>query len=542
MKPPPSQRNPSPLKSLASRHGLKTYFPGEVLEEVDTLIASPGLHDPQLDDLEDLPFVTIDNPDSRDLDQALFIQRAPNGFSVSYALADAAFYVRSGTALFEEAVHRGSSYYLPGMAIPMLPRALSEGLISLNPDEIRRSLVFVMTLDEDGRCRTTDIVRARIRSRRKLSYARVQRSWDDPAGAGFRGEPFDESLGLLGTVGRLRMLDAHSRHVVDYHRLETRIRFTRQGVPHITTRVRFEVERCNEQISLMCNIEGAKILKMGLGIEYLQPIFRVHPAPTEEHLDRFKRQMAALAQLHGLDPRRWAWKGPDQPLAQYLEALPRRARPRLAAAIERQAILTNRRSIFTSDPGAHHGIGAPVYARFSSPMREIVGIFTHKEALELINGPASADPTEADLILRNRVVEAGNRSKSLQRRLEKETEQLVLDQLFEDEIQLAPEDRPSRRGTVMGMKGHLIYIRLDDPPIEVKIHLSDLNRHSGSQWRLDPHRIEVQPPNGTGLRLMRMGGAVDLRLDGHDEKRRRWLLVPVQPGLLTSFRREVPKT
>ena len=79
----------------------------------------------------------------------------------------------------------------------------------------------------------------------------------------------------------------------------------------------------------------------------------------------------------------------------------------------------------------------------------------------------------------------------------------------------------------MGMKGHLIYVRLDDPPIEVKIHLSDLDRHSGSQWRLDPPRVEVQPPNGTGLRPMRMGAAVDLRLEGHDEKRRRWLLVPV---------------
>lgn len=517
------------LSKRAADLGLTQRFPDEVEREVAALNAAPGLDDPRLDDLEDLPFVTIDNEDSRDLDQALFIRKDPQGFQVYYALADAAFYVRPGSALFEEAVQRGSSYYLPGRSIPMLPRALSEGLISLNPGELRRSLVFVMALDEAGRCHTTDIVRARIRSRQKLSYARVQRSWDDPAGSGFRGDPFEESLGLLGAVGRLRMLEAQNRHVVDYRRLETQIRFTREGAPLVTTRERLDVERCNEQISLMCNIEGAKILEKGLGAEYVQPIFKVHPAPTGEHLDRFKRQVTALVQLHGLDPGRWAWKGPDQPLAQYLEALPRRARPRLAAAIERQAVLTNQRSIFTSDPGVHYGIGAQVYARFSSPMREIVGIFTHKETLELINGPASATPTESDLILRDRVVEAGNRSKALQRTLEKETDQLVLDELFEPELRLRPEDRPIRRGTVKGMRPHLVYIRMDDPPLEVKIHLSDLARHTGSRWEQDPHMVEVQPPEGAGLKPLRMGCAVDFRLEGHDEKRRRWLLAPVPP-------------
>ncbi len=527
MKTPPGEIRSAPFKILASQHDLKPNFPDDVRREVEALISTPGVHDPQLEDLEALPFVTIDNPDSRDLDQALFIQQDSQGFQVYYALADAAFYVQPGSSLFEEAIQRGSSYYLPGKSIPMLPRALSEGLISLNPNQLRRSLVFVMTLDKKGQCQSTKIIRARIQSRRKLSYQRVQRSWDDPAGSGFRRELFEESLKLLRIVGHLRIHEAHRRQVIDYNRLETAIRFNPLGDPVVTTRIRFEVERCNEQISLMCNIEGAKILKEGLGIEYVQPIFRVHPAPTVDQLEHFRLNVAAMIQVHGVDPERWQWKGPDQPLAEYLEVLPRRARPRLAAAIERQAVLTNQRSIFTSDPGSHHGVGAPVYARFSSPMREIVGIFTHKEVLELINGPDSAAPDEEDLILRNRVVEAGNRSKALQRTLEKAVDLLVLDRLFEPEILLTPTDRPIRRGTVIGMKPHLIYMQLDDPPFEVKIHISDLDRHFGSAWKQDPDVVEVQPPEGLNIRPLRMGGAVDLVLVGHNAKHHRWLLAPV---------------
>ena len=118
--------------------------------------------------------VTIDGATSRDLDQAVQVEREGAGFLLRYALADAAYYVRPGTALFEEAVKRGASYYLPGFMIPMLPRALSEGIISLNPQVERRALVFEMHLDAAGKCQRTEVVRARVFSHAKLSFERAQ--------------------------------------------------------------------------------------------------------------------------------------------------------------------------------------------------------------------------------------------------------------------------------------------------------------------------------------------------------------------------------
>ena len=131
------------LEALVERHQLRRAFSDSVHEEVAALVASPGLDDRSLVDRRSLPFITIDNEDSRDLDQALCIQRVVSGgYAVFYALADASYYVRPGGALFVEAVRRAASYYLPGFSVPMLPRALCEGIVG----EKRRALLIARIL------------------------------------------------------------------------------------------------------------------------------------------------------------------------------------------------------------------------------------------------------------------------------------------------------------------------------------------------------------------------------------------------------------
>jgi ribonuclease R len=508
------------LYRLVARHGLDPLYPPAAHAEATVRAQQPGIDETGLTDLERLPFVTIDNESSRDLDQALFIDRGEDGYVVWYALADASYYAPPGSALFAEALTRGASYYLPGLTLPMLPRLLSENLVSLNPERSRRSLVFEMRLDGSGQCLATRLHRARIRSRRKLSYERVQRAWDDPRNA-FRGEPFEESLELLRCVGELRIDDARRRHVVQHHRSEVEVVPTDAGFAAVT-RKRFEVERCNEQISLLCNVEGARLLESGRGLAHVQPVFRVHPAPTPDRLEAFEARVRALVQAHELDPGAWAWRGAEEPLSDYVERLPRSSRPRLAEAIDRLAVLTNRRSSFGELPGRHHGIGAPVYARFSSPMREVVGIFTHKEALELLAGPEASHPTAQDEALRDLVVETANRAKSLQRTLTKESHRLVMERLLRRELSRPESARPWRPGTLLGMKPSHLYVRLDDPPLEVKVHFRDLEKLAGVRWTTDRLRVLASPATGSRQHPLRAGDAVELRLAGHVEKHRRW--------------------
>ena len=101
------------LDEIESRHKLVQGFSKEVMSETQAILDDPQIDDPGLVDMTHLPFITIDYHSSKDLDQALQIEREPDGFLVRYALADAGFYIREGTALFEEALARGASYYLP---------------------------------------------------------------------------------------------------------------------------------------------------------------------------------------------------------------------------------------------------------------------------------------------------------------------------------------------------------------------------------------------------------------------------------------------
>jgi len=516
------------LYELISRFRLRVAYSEQAKSEALAFTQKSGIDDRRLVDLTDRPYITIDNDDSRDLDQALYIEATPAGTLVSYALADASYYVANGGALFTEALARGSSYYLPGLSIPMLPRVLSEDLVSLNPNAMRRALVFDMTLNETGQCVDTSVYRGRIQSRAKLTYAGVQTYYDTPETSPLSNQPYSGTLDLLKVVGMSRRALAQAKHVVDFNRTGVKIART----PHVFTALaddRLWVERYNEQISLMCNVEGARLLEQASTDPAVQPVFRVHPAPPPEKLEAFERMILNLVEEFALAVDDWRWKRSEQePLADYLRRLPGRkgdasaASRRIAAAIERQAIMTNIRSSFDAEPGVHHGIGAPFYARFSSPMREIVGIFTHKELLDHIEPDVSASTPSVDLELRESVIKAGNDSKALQKRLRKEANKLVIDELLQRELKLTEAERSHFVGTIMGIKQNCMYVQLDAPPLELKVYLSHLSRQYGAAYRVHESGIKVSGLATTPAFIM--GACVELSVHGYDSNTNKWRL------------------
>ncbi len=501
------------LYQVAADRGLDPVFPRVVDEQVDALLKNTGIKDPQLTDMSDLPFVTIDGADSMDLDQAVFVETTSDGHVVHYALADASYYVSQGTPLHQEALRRGASYYLPGIMIPMLPRALSEGLVSLNANVERRSVVFSMTLDSEGRCSNTTIQPTKIRSRGKLSFGAVQAFYD--GGAGF-GEQVDENLRGLAEVGRRRMQLAEERGVVRYRRHEVSAKLTSGGVRFTaSSSVRRDVERFNEQLSLLCNIEGARYLAKH-GADFVEPIYRVHPSPSEEKMQAFEQMLVNLVETHTLKPSLWLWSSKqEKPLREYLDELPETGpEGRIAMAIHRQAVMANLRSTFQTDAAAHHGVGAEVYARFSAPMREMVGVFLHRELLE-----ARAGHGHANRELRSHVVAQANAAKTLQRTVRHEGNRLVLEQLFRD----AKADQKNLQGTLMGAQGSKAYVRLDEPPIDVKVYLK-----LGSR-QLTPTRSGIALLEDEQA-VFRLGDEVGVRVLHKDETRDRWVLELCPPN------------
>jgi ribonuclease R len=523
-------RVPPPLRAILEGEGLDPRFSDEVMAEAAALVAAPGLDDPALEDEEAVPYVTVDGAGTRDLDQALHLERDGVGYRVRYAIADAAHYVRPGTALFAEALRRGTSFYLPGLSVPMLPRALSEGAVSLNAGAPRRALVFDMRVDDGGACLGTTLRRARIKSRAKLSFEQVQGLLDDPASSPLAGEEYAASLALLPVVGRLRQLEAAARQVIRYHREEIQVGMDGDAFT-VLARLRHAVERHNEQLSLLCNAEGGRLLCEAVGddtSQAAQAIYRIHPAPPAERLEELEQQLAELVALHDLDAAQWGWER-AQPLAEWVEALPSLGTDerlaRIARAVERQAVMVNVRSVFSAEPGQHFGVGAQPYARFSAPMREIVGVFVHKEAVEMM-GLAPRHAAAEDAELRDQVLAAANAARERQRRLIDLTNRRILDQIFGADVAVPRRRRTVRVGTIMGVSASKIYVTLDEPPIDVKLYVADAGRALGGTWlSLSPGHAALLDEGGAAR--FTVGDTVRLRLVRRDEARDRWVFEPV---------------
>lgn len=515
------------LEELVDRLGIRAPADPEVDAEVSAWIASPGLDD-ELVDETGIPYVTIDNEGSRDLDQALHVTREGGAFTLRYALADASYYARPGTALWRRALAMGSSYYLPGFAIPMLPEALSEGIVSLNPAVLRRAVVFTLRVDAEGRCVEARVHRARIFSRAKLSYEGVQRWFD----AGCTGDPrcdapeVSESLLAFAALGTLRIAEAASRGVLPLQRYEAEVDIDPSDPQRLVAvaRDRNDVERWNEQISLLCNMEGAKMLQsLGHSGEDVQAVYRVHLPPLDVRLDELEEILHALAERRGLEDR-WRWRRGRHDLAAWMGGLPEgELNARLSQAVQRQVRYTYRASEFQARSGPHHALGVDGYSRMSAPMREAVGVFSHKELLEGLKLVAPRS-REEDLATREAVIAAANEARRRQGEIDNAVDLLVLEQLLGDDLALEPSLRPWRAGTVVGVRPSRVYVALDGCAVDLKVYVVDLEGYYGTTYR-EEHRVALLPEvEGRGAPAFVMGDAVEAQAERWDSGRSRFVL------------------
>ncbi len=513
----------SKIYAILEKEKINPSFPRECYREVETILEDPGIDDEKLTDFRDLPFVTIDNEGSRDLDQALYIKKENNIYQIFYALADASYYIKPGMALFREALKRGSSYYLPGLSVPMLPKELSQGIISLNPREERRGVVFIMDLGSEGEVIGARVRRGRMRSRAKLTYSGVQEYYDKGESSSLYGREFSSSLDLLKEIGSKLIRKAVERDVVRFHRFDENIGFSENDRAFtFTIESRNDCSRYNEQMSLLCNMEGAKLIAGDPGV---QSIFRVHGAPTEESLLRLKTLIKDIVDEHGLEREAWLWEKGRESLADYIERISSYGNNRdVCNAIERQILISNERSFFDENESGHYALGVELYSRFSSPMREIIGIFIHKELMEKLGFIKEEFSHEEDERARESVIKSGNRSKDMQKNLDKSVRKLVVDQVFNGEISKASEKRTVYTGTILGIKQSRLYVRLHEVPVEIKVYVEELERHYKVKFVYTGNSVFLESDDNK-IRFS-TGSMIKLKVHSYNE-RGKWILLPV---------------
>ncbi len=257
--------------------GLTPQFPTEVEQAATRAAIAPRLPDLDLTSME---LLTIDPVGAMDLDQAMHLETAGDGYVVHYAIADVMAFLAPGDPVDEEAHERGESMYGADSKVPLHPTVLSEAAASLLPDEDRPAFVWTIGLDSAGEVRNAKVERALVRSRRRLDYESVQKEIDS-ADAG-------STLALLQEVGELRIAQEAARGGVS-------LPMPAQEVEVEDDRWRLEyremlpVESWNAQISLLAGFVAASMM-----LEAKVGIVRTLPPPADGAVRRLRRTARAL--------------------------------------------------------------------------------------------------------------------------------------------------------------------------------------------------------------------------------------------------------
>ncbi len=257
--------------------GVSPSFPPEVEAAAAAAAAAPRL--PGLD-RTDIPFLTIDPAGSRDLDQALHLERDGDGYVVHYAIADVAAFVRPGDPVDVEANKRGETLYGADSKVPLHPPVLSEDAASLLPDRVRPALLWTIRLRADGGRTDVYVERALVRSRQQLTYVDVQRAIDDGTAEG--------TLALLREVGEARIRREAVRGGVSLPLPEQEVDVLGDDW-RLEFREQLPVERWNAQISLLTGFAAADLMlyaRVGL--------LRTLPPPDPHDVQRMHRTARAL--------------------------------------------------------------------------------------------------------------------------------------------------------------------------------------------------------------------------------------------------------
>ena len=477
-------------------HGIPTGFSADAEAEADA--AEP----PTLagrTDLRELPLVTIDPPDARDHDDAVFAEpdddaRNAGGWIVWVAIADVAAYVRPGSALDVAAREKGNSVYFPDRVEPMLPEVLSAGLCSLREGEPRACLAVRMVFDKDGRKRTHRFHRGLMRSAAKLSYEEAQAAID--------GRPGDQAATLMERV--LTPLFAayatlkqgrDARSPLEIESAERRIHFGADGqIAQITPRASLPAHKLIEEFMIQANVCAAETLEQ----RRTPLIYRVHDTPSDEKVQSLVDFLGTLGV---------AWSKGQAPSTARFNRLLADTRDGPHAEIVNEVVLrTQMQAIYDTDNIGHFGLNLPRYAHFTSPIRRYADLIVHRA---LVRALALGDDGLADTDIA-RLKDTAERITMAERRAmaaERDATDRYVASFLADRIGAEFE------GRITGVTRFGLFVRLAETGADGLVPIASLGteyfihdetahalvgERSGARWRLG-REVEVRLKEATPI-------------------------------------------
>jgi len=375
------------VEIITRKYGIPVEFPASVLDEADAIADSVMDHDRHSRrDLRSWSTVTIDGETARDFDDAISaIRLSPDRWSLGVHVADVSHYVRSGSALDDEALRRGTSVYFPDRAIPMLPERLSNGICSLNPHVDRLTFSVVMTVDDRGNVLDRWIGRSVIRSRARLTYTEVH-ALLATGSSSERLAPFDEMLREMEALARVLIARRDDDGAIDFDLAEPLVVTGGDGrTVDVVRAERTIAHRLVEQFMILANVTVARFLAEH-GVPFL---YRVHEPPDDGKVSAF----AAVARSFG---HAFAPPGPARPVD--YQRLARSIAGRPEQRMLSYAMLRSlKQARYTPVNHGHFGLATDCYTHFTSPIRRYPDLLVHRILGDTLDGARHRGPRLAEL-------------------------------------------------------------------------------------------------------------------------------------------------
>ena len=367
------------VKALLYAAGLSRHFPQGVKEEAKQI--ADAVTEQELAgrrDFRALPVFTIDAADTKDIDDAVSLERTPAGYRLGVHIADVSHYVRPGSALDAEAMARGTSVYYADSVIPMLPRALSNGICSLNEGEDRLAFSCLLELDESGQVTGASFVKSVVCSRIKGVYGEINALWNGTADEQLRARyaAVEPALWLMRELyGKLAALRAQ-RGAMEIESGEARLTLDEAGrCIDVQKRTRGDAERMIEEFMLLANTAAASLARRR-GLPF---VYRVHEEPNPERAEALKTMLAAA----GVEFR----CAGAVPTAKELAALLDKTRGTgLERMVHTGVLRSMAKARYEPLPKGHFGLALSDYAHFTSPIRRYADLAVHRILSEFCTG------------------------------------------------------------------------------------------------------------------------------------------------------------
>ena len=471
-------------------HRIPAVFGDAALAEAEA-VAVPGLAGRE--DWRALPLITIDPPDAKDHDDAVFAEPDPSpdnpgGMIVTVAIADVAALVRPGGALDREALTRGNSVYFPDRVVPMLPERISSDLGSLRPGEERAALAMRLVLDAGGLKRCHSVHRVLMRSAAKLSYAQAQVAID--------GQPDDTTGPLLEPVlrplwaaYRLARQARDARAPLELDLPERKIALKSDGtVQRVTVPERLDAHRLIEEFMILANVAAAEVLEE----KRQRLIYRVHEEPSLE-------KISSLAEFLGSIGIKLA-KGQVLRPAQFNGILGRVRGTDNEHLVNEVVLRSQAQAVYAADNAGHFGLNLRRYAHFTSPIRRYADLVVHRALIRALDlGPDGLPDTAGGELaeMAERISQAERRAMAAER----ETVDRLIATFLADQVGSTFE------GRIGGVTKAGLFVRLDETgadgfvPISLigdeyfrfdEVARAIVGNRTGTTWRLgDPVVVKL---------------------------------------------------